>query len=358
MSFFEAFSFYTDFSCQKVWSLPNRKFMASLIGHSNWVRSAHFSPDASIAVSGGDDKTVKLWDVNVHQNMHTFYDHTDAVNSVFFHRDGNCVISGSSDKSIKMWDIRSHLLIQHYNAHEGPVSSISLHESGYYLLSSSRDSTMRIWDLREGRLLYTMQSHIGAVNSAVFSKDGHFFASGGTDELVMVWKSNLYGVKAPEIDWGMGERPKSVPTITDGKGQTVNNHRTITHRSTTPPSRLSKANESFDKKRSTSPFDHPEKRISTDRPLTRIGSKMRQSKDTDALPIKEPASPVRLRPRTADPSQGLTSNENTPAGKGKRSPSPSLVQRDQIPPSLAKTLDHIVGQVNDLFFFFPFLLSH
>jgi WD40 repeat protein len=47
------------------------------VGHSNWVRSAHFSPDGSLAVSGSDDKTVKLWDVSVHQNMHTFYDHTE-----------------------------------------------------------------------------------------------------------------------------------------------------------------------------------------------------------------------------------------------------------------------------------------
>ena len=151
-----------------------------------------------------------------------------AVNCVLFHKDGNCVASCSSDKTIKMWDVRSHLLIQHYSAHDAPVSSISLHESGYYLLSASRDSTLRVWDLREGRLLFTMQSHIGPINAAQFSQDGHFFASGGSDELVMVWKSNLYGVKAPEIDWGMGERPASAPTITNGNGMIVNTSKQFT----------------------------------------------------------------------------------------------------------------------------------
>jgi centriolar protein POC1 len=323
----------SDDKTVKVWSLPNRKFMASLVGHSNWVRSAHFNSDASIAVSGGDDKTVKLWDVDVHQTIHTFYDHTDAVNSVFFHKDGNCVVSGSNDKTIKMWDIRSHLLIQHYQAHEAPVSSISLHESGYYLLSASRDSTMRIWDLREGRVLYTMQSHIGPVNSAVFSPDGHFFASGGSDELVMVWKSNLYGVKAPEIDWGMGERPKSAPTITNGAGQQLNNNRTVTHRPVTPtrPSSSSAAlRHSMEKK---SPAD------------VEMRSSLRESQNT--LMKRRNAklneqSPVRLRRQPQ--SDGLTSHENTPGGK--KSPSPAPPLREQLPHTLTKTLDHIVGQVS------------
>lgn len=112
-----------------------------------------------------------------------------------------------------MWDSRSHLLVQHYSAHDGPVTSIALHPSGNYLLSSSRDSTLKIWDIREGRLLYTLQSHVGPVNAATFSKCGNFFASGGLDELVMVWKSNAAGESTPEIDWGMGERPRSAPHI-------------------------------------------------------------------------------------------------------------------------------------------------
>ena len=81
------------------------------------------------------------------------------------------------------------------------------------MLSSSRDSTLRIWDLREGRLLFTMEAHTGPVNAAQFSQDGHFFASGGIDQMVMVWKSNLYGLAGPEIDWGVGEKPRSAPSI-------------------------------------------------------------------------------------------------------------------------------------------------
>ncbi len=67
----------TSFLSSKIWSLPTRKFACSLVGHSNWVRTACFSPDSTSVATGSDDKTVKLWDVQTHQNLHTFHDHTE-----------------------------------------------------------------------------------------------------------------------------------------------------------------------------------------------------------------------------------------------------------------------------------------
>src|SRR3546814_2186337 len=60
---------------KQLWSLPSKRFRCSLIGHSNWVRTAALSGDTRVAVSGGDDKQVKLWDIEHHQCLHTFYEH-------------------------------------------------------------------------------------------------------------------------------------------------------------------------------------------------------------------------------------------------------------------------------------------
>ncbi len=67
----------SDDKTAKLFALPSRKFLSSLIGHSNWVRSASLSSDTKHAVTGSDDKLVKLWDLNTAQAVHTFHDHDE-----------------------------------------------------------------------------------------------------------------------------------------------------------------------------------------------------------------------------------------------------------------------------------------
>jgi centriolar protein POC1 len=71
------------FIALQLWSLPSRKFLCSLVGHSNWVRTAALCPTngagSGVVGTGSDDKLVKLWDIETHQCLHTFHDHTKYV---------------------------------------------------------------------------------------------------------------------------------------------------------------------------------------------------------------------------------------------------------------------------------------
>jgi centriolar protein POC1 len=185
----------------KVWNVKTRKFKGrdklvskfktSILGHTNWIRSAQFSPDARIIVSGSDDKSVKIWDVANKKNLMSFTDHTEIVRDVKFHPDGTCVASCSDDSKIKLWDLRSKRLLQHYDAHDAAINKISFHPNGKYLVSASDDSTAKIWDVRMGNILFTLYGHDGPVTAINFSECGDFFATGGEDTIVNIWKSNL-----------------------------------------------------------------------------------------------------------------------------------------------------------------------
>ena len=63
------------FFLPQVWTVNRQKFQFTLSGHSNWVRSAKFSPDGRLIVSCSDDKTVRVWDRQSKQCVQTFYEH-------------------------------------------------------------------------------------------------------------------------------------------------------------------------------------------------------------------------------------------------------------------------------------------
>ncbi|CAH8468382.1 unnamed protein product [Schistosoma mattheei] len=174
----------------KVWSLHRQKFLFSLNQHVNWVRCCRFSPDSRLIISSSDDKTIKLWDTETQGCVHTFQEAGGFASHLDFHPNGNCFASGSTNCTVKLWDLRMNRLLQHYDDHTGPVHKVACHPNGHVLLSASEDSTLKIFDLLEGRPLFTLQGHQGPITAAAFSASGDHFASGGSDEQVFLWRTN------------------------------------------------------------------------------------------------------------------------------------------------------------------------
>ena len=80
----------------QVWDMPGLQFVTCLQGHRNWVRSAVFNSDGRLAVSGGDDYTVRLWDVRTKRCARIYSDPSDRLNKVGFVVDGLCVASAGT----------------------------------------------------------------------------------------------------------------------------------------------------------------------------------------------------------------------------------------------------------------------
>lgn len=68
----------------KLWTVCQRRFIMSLVGHTSWVRCARFSSDGRLIVSCSDDKTIKLWDVTSKQCIKTFHDGKGIMRAFIF----------------------------------------------------------------------------------------------------------------------------------------------------------------------------------------------------------------------------------------------------------------------------------
>lgn len=97
-----------------MWSADKFKFIASYVGHTNWVRCARMCNDESIISSCSDDKTMKLWNIQSGQCIHTYKDQNSYGVNLAWHPSGCYIALGTSQGSVKLYDVRTHNLVQYY----------------------------------------------------------------------------------------------------------------------------------------------------------------------------------------------------------------------------------------------------
>ena len=181
------------------------KFLFTLQGHTNWVRSVKYSPASTgghLVASTGDDGLILVHDIRCNPNNFAVHEisgsrsklsaRTPHFNCLEWYPLSDFMIGvGSSDSSVRLYDTRKGQMIQYYQSHTGAVRSTSFHPSGKFLMSGGVDSLIKIYDLLEGRVLFTIEAHKHQINCVSFNETGNSFATVGNDRTVYLWNSNL-----------------------------------------------------------------------------------------------------------------------------------------------------------------------
>ena len=193
----------SDDKTVKLWDANYRnKFIMSLMGHTNWVRSSKFcSTNTSLVASCGDDCMVLVHDIRAPVRsppVHSISGSKGKIHSSshftsldWFPLSDFLVAVGSTDASLRIYDLRQGQVVQYYESHNGPVNTVEFHKDGTHLISGSSDNVIKVYDLLEGRVLFTIRAHTAPIKCVRFTKDGKHFASTGGDKAIYLWKSNF-----------------------------------------------------------------------------------------------------------------------------------------------------------------------
>ncbi|MEM7537865.1 MAG: WD40 repeat domain-containing protein [Chloroflexota bacterium] len=136
---------YTALSNATTSSRWIRTLPASDRRHQGPIYSTAFSPDGSLVVSGGSDKTIRLWDAQTLEPMNILYGHTSSVLSVGFSPDGRRIVSGSSDQTVRIWDADSGEQLAQLDGHTQRVLSVGFSPDGRRIVSG--DGSKFLWRL-------------------------------------------------------------------------------------------------------------------------------------------------------------------------------------------------------------------
>lgn len=155
------------------------------------VRVTHFSPHLPQILSASDDTTVKLWDLSTQACLSTFSSHTDYVRSAIFSpSDPSLILSASYDSTIRLHDVRlpddeaNVITMRHGGA---PVEDILAFPSGGVAVSVG-GPILRVWDFAmAGKCVRALSNHQKTVTSVAFDGTKGRVLTGGLDNMVKVY---------------------------------------------------------------------------------------------------------------------------------------------------------------------------
>jgi WD40 repeat protein/NACalpha-BTF3-like transcription factor len=163
-----------------------------LEGHTGYVVQANFSPDSQQIVTASSDGTARIW--NIDGTLETTLEghSTGLIQAVFTH-DGSHIVTSSLDRTTRIWSREG----EHIATLEGYKAAIS--NDGAYVVTGTQAGTVMIWTI-EGDLITKLAGHTGGIVALAFSPNGDQIASGSQDMTIKVWDrngENIYTLRGP-----------------------------------------------------------------------------------------------------------------------------------------------------------------
>ncbi|GLE09866.1 hypothetical protein PINS_up021794 [Pythium insidiosum] len=190
----------------RVVDLASAAVVGSVHAHDDYVRALALHATRPLALSCGDDKTVKLWDtsrptwtcVAVFQG----HDHyvmgvqwqplTQPPSSANANTDSATLAfaSVSLDHCVRYWRTTDTGHVQDVrvvHAHDKGINALAFDAAGRTLVTGADDYALKVWDTVDGSLRAALIGHTGHVTAVAVHATLPLIASGAEDGTVRLW---------------------------------------------------------------------------------------------------------------------------------------------------------------------------
>jgi WD40 repeat protein len=186
----------------KIWEVSSGQQTGTLAGFTNDLVRVAFDPTASpgarqsLLIAGTARDGIQLWDVASGQRVaaRPLVGHTDDVTAAAYSPDGYLLASASTDETVWLWDAASGQPVRVLDAmgmSQGQWCacfwSLAFSPDGQTLATGSTDAAVRLWDVGTGELLDLSSAPVRLVDSLAFSPKGQLLAAGDDASNLWLW---------------------------------------------------------------------------------------------------------------------------------------------------------------------------
>jgi WD40 repeat protein len=159
-----------------LWDALTKRGLARAL-HDHLANQCSFSHDGAMLVSAGSDYSARIWEVPTMQLKSALVGHTDDVDMAAFSPDDQFIATCALDRTIRIFDLSGRCL-KTMTGHTGNVLSVAWGSDGKSLISSSVDGTVRQWDVLTGKQTHCTDE---GVRTDTFASTGDGYLFSGDD---------------------------------------------------------------------------------------------------------------------------------------------------------------------------------
>jgi WD40 repeat protein len=169
--------------------------LATLVGHTDYIREITYHPDGTRLASISNDQTARMWDAITGQELFAVTAFTDSVTyfqkiDLAFSPDG-ARFATAGGLAIKIWDTATGQELLALPKEDLPeiAYTVAFSHDGSQLAVGFRYGAASVWDATTGEKLFDLSGHKGSVLNITYSPDGTRLATTSVDGAVRVWEA-------------------------------------------------------------------------------------------------------------------------------------------------------------------------
>ena len=175
-------------SSLEIFRIQNGKRLRVISSHEHKAISLVLHAGGKLAVTGGQDDTVRIWSTDQATAQAVMRGHMSAVSVLALNAGGEILASGSLDGTVILWNMKEHELLKSTKViSSSSIKSLAFHPNGRILAIGGEDGSLQFRSIPEMKLITTLSGHKKSIDDLEFNPRGDLFVSGSEDGNLIIW---------------------------------------------------------------------------------------------------------------------------------------------------------------------------